>query len=344
MLQTAPPTQPLISVITPFYNTEQYLAECIESVLAQDYYNFEYILVDNCSTDRSGIIAEAYAGLDPRIRLVKNTHFLQQIGNYNYAVDLSSNESQYCKIVEADNYIFPQCLSLMVKAFEQSDSIGLVSSYWLEGDVLCGSGYPFPRTLISGREWGAAHLRSQAHVLGSPTQVMYRSVMVRERRPFFNENVLHADTDKCLKILEKWDFGFVHQVLSWRRVDNESISSATKNWQDGALDRYITDRRYARAFFEPSESVAFMKKTKRLYYRSFAKGVLRLGGGDSRFWDYHKKGLSTINEKFDWIYFFCMLIRELGWLMLNPGVAIMHAVRHRDVVKKERAKSRNEHT
>jgi hypothetical protein len=46
-----------------------------------------------------------------------------------------SDASQYCKIVQADDYIFPQCLELMVQAFEQSKSIGLVSSYWLHGDV-----------------------------------------------------------------------------------------------------------------------------------------------------------------------------------------------------------------
>jgi glycosyltransferase involved in cell wall biosynthesis len=49
--------RPLVSVVTPFYNTERYLAECIESVLAQTYPIFEYILVNNRSTDASRDIA-----------------------------------------------------------------------------------------------------------------------------------------------------------------------------------------------------------------------------------------------------------------------------------------------
>jgi len=61
---------PLVSIITPFYNTERYLAECIESVLAQTYRNWEYILVNNQSTDISRSIAEHYVAIDARLRLI----------------------------------------------------------------------------------------------------------------------------------------------------------------------------------------------------------------------------------------------------------------------------------
>src|ERR1700758_5550627 len=137
-------SRPFVSVVTPFYNTAPYLAQCIESVLAQTYAEFEYILVDNCSTDGSTEIAESYARRDPRMRVIRCSEFVPQLKNYNRALAEISDASQYCKIVQADDYIFPQCLELMVQAFEQSKSIGLVSSYWLHGDVIAGSGYPFP--------------------------------------------------------------------------------------------------------------------------------------------------------------------------------------------------------
>src|SRR5687768_11758936 len=61
---------PLLSVVIPVYNVERYIADCLESLLAQSYLSFEAILVDDGSTDRSVAIAERYAAEDPRLRFV----------------------------------------------------------------------------------------------------------------------------------------------------------------------------------------------------------------------------------------------------------------------------------
>ena len=61
---------PVISVIVPVYNVEQYLTECVESILGQTWRNFELILVDDGSKDRSGSMCDEYAEKDPRIRVI----------------------------------------------------------------------------------------------------------------------------------------------------------------------------------------------------------------------------------------------------------------------------------
>jgi len=321
-------TTPLISVVTPFYNTAPYLAKCIESVLAQSYSQFEYILMDNCSTDGSTEIAETYARSDPRIRLIRSTQFVEQIPNYNRALALISDDSSYSKVVEADNHILPECLRLMMQAFERAQSIGLVSSYWLRGNLLCGSGYPYPTPMMSGREWVKQVLLGSVHVFGSPTQVMYRSSIVRGQKPFYNESVLHADTEKCYDILKHWDLGFVHQVLSFSRTDNESISSAGSELQAGALDRYIARRRYAPIFLEAIDAASLIRKERRIYYRSLARRALLLRGGGSAFWRYHKVGLKTVNETLDWLYLLLIMGQELLWLASNPGMTAVSALQY----------------
>lgn len=64
--------QPLISVIVPIYNVEQYLPRCIESILNQTYKNLEIILVDDGATDRCGSICDAYKEKDCRVKVIHN--------------------------------------------------------------------------------------------------------------------------------------------------------------------------------------------------------------------------------------------------------------------------------
>jgi len=321
--------QPLVSVVTPFYNTAPYLAECVESVLKQSYSMFEYILADNCSTDGSTEIAESYARRDPRIRLIRYSEFLSQLANYNRALSEISSTSKYCKIVQADDYIFPECLEQMVRTFEQNDTIGLVASYRLEGDIVRGSGYPCQVPVLSGRECGQWYLRNGRYIFGTQTTVMYRSSVVRSHQPFYDDSLPFADFKKCMEILERWDFGFIHQVLSFTRPDNHgtSVTSTRLAFQPYALDRYSIEQQYASLFFEAAEASSVRKKSKRVYYRVLARAALQFRG--SAFWQYHRKGLKTVNQTFDWPYLVLQTCVVLLWMAANPGMTLLG--RHRSM-------------
>ena len=312
--------QPLVGIAIPFHNTAAYLAQCIDSVLAQTYSDWECILVDNCSTDGSAEIAQAYLGRDPRFRLVRHLHLLSQVQNYNAALEAISPESRYCKILQADDFLFPEYLCQMVRAFEVSDSIGLVSSYYLKGSRVRGFGLPYPSPLVRGREMARLQLRTGLFVFGSPTTVMYRSSLVRERRPFYDESCQHEDTEACLRILEHWDLGFVHQVLSFLRMDNESISSAVRAYEPDVLDRYIVVRRYAPVFLPAGEAAGLRASIRRSYYRFLARRAIRLA--PSGFWQYHRRGLKKLGEPISLAYLVLYITAELLWMACNPGATL----------------------
>jgi glycosyltransferase involved in cell wall biosynthesis len=312
----APVSRRLISVVTPFRNTALYLKQCIESVLAQSYPEFEYILSDNCSTDGSIDIAESYARRDSRIRLIRQAQPLSQVQHYNAALAEISATSQYCKLVQADDCIFTDCLRLMVQAFKQSETIGLVSSYDLKGTVVRGSGYPADKSFLTGREAARLYLLGHLCFFGSPTTVMYRSSLVRNG-PFYQEFLLHEDTEKCMEILKDWNFGFVYQVLSFLRADNESISSVMRYFQPDSLDRYIIGQRYADVFLDAREAAMLKREYKEKYYSLLAKEVVRFRG--SAFWSYHKDGLKTLGETLDLPALTTHTLRELMWMAVNPG-------------------------
>ena len=310
----------LVSVVTPFRNVASYLSQCIESVLGQTYSDFEYILSDNGSSDGSTAIAESYAKRDPRIRLVRQPELLPQVAHYNAALREIASSSQYCKMVQADDFILPECLERMVSAFEQSPGIGLVSSYYLKGDLLRGSGYPFAVTCMSGRQMGQFYLRTGTFVFGSPTAVMYRASLVRAGREFFQDGLLHEDTEKCMDILGEWDFGFVHQVLSYLRVGNESISSAWRSYEPDALDWYIIVRRFAAKFLDPAEAEEAQKRARNSYYRKLRSELLR--GRDAAFWQYHRDGLRTVGDSLDRWRLARGALKEMLWIAANPGILL----------------------
>ena len=326
-------SQPLVSVVTPFHNTAPYLAQCVESVLAQTHSHFEYILVDNCSTDGSGEIAEKYALRDSRIRLIRRSQLLSQGENYNRALTEISPASEYCKVVQADDFIFPTCLESMIRSFEQSKTIGLVSSYWLKGKNILGSGFPFPATVLPGKEAAQLYFREGIYLFGSESTVMYRSSLVRNCQPFYREPSLHADTEKCMEILKHWDFGFVPEILSFLRMDNvnESISAAVADLHPQWLDRYIIIQRFASAFLTASEATALKSEFKGAYYSVLARSAIRFR--KAPYWRYHEKGLSTLGQTLSRPLLMKHILLELLWMAANPGET---AREMRSVLKRRR--------
>src|SRR5580765_4302760 len=150
-------SQPLVSIVTPVYNMGSFLPECIESVLAQSYKNFEYIIVNNCSKDRTLDVALKYAKKDHRIRVCNNEQFVGVIANHNIAFRQSAGDSKYCKIVSGDDWLFPECLAKLVGVAEANPSVGIVGSYQLSGGgtnwrqwSVRWTEVPYPSTVISG--------------------------------------------------------------------------------------------------------------------------------------------------------------------------------------------------
>src|SRR5678815_3496076 len=90
--------QPRVSVVTPVFNGEHHLSECIESVLRQTYQNWDYTIVDNCSTDRSLEVAERYPAAHSRIRVHSNRQFVGTIQSPYSAPRQNALHSKYCKV------------------------------------------------------------------------------------------------------------------------------------------------------------------------------------------------------------------------------------------------------
>lgn len=286
---------PLVSIVTPAYNEESCLAECIESVLRQSYTNWNYLIVNNCSTDRTLAIAQEYASQDHRIRVVSTQSLIPANANFNFGLRQIDPESRYCKMVLADDWLFPECLTRMVGLMEEHPNVGITGAYGLQGQWVLWEGIPYASRVVSGREICRQRLLGGPYVFGSATSVLFRSDLVRGRDPFYHD--LHAsDSDACFDLLKTCDFGFVHQVLTFSRVREGSMLEASKELNTSAADMLRELVIYGPFYLSSTEYRQALHDALRRYYDFLATSLLHRR--PASFWQYHRRRMREAGVKF----------------------------------------------
>lgn len=293
---------PFVSVVTPFYNTREYLSECIESVLRQTYQNWEYVLVDNCSDDGSSQIAAQYACRFPdKIRLICTESFLTQVQNYNFALSCISSNSRYCKMVQADDLLFPDCIQKMLEVALPRPNVGIVAAYLLEGDKIRLDGLPYPSPELLGRHVGRLYFLEDTYLFGSPTSLLVRSDLIRSRIPFFEERYApFEDGHACFDLLRACDFGFVHQVLTYSRDDNGGIMSRVSRFGLKLFLHLSMLVAHGKDYLSKEEYDLCLKCAEREYFIHLTKAACALRPESRDFWEFHRTGLASINYSLGW--------------------------------------------
>jgi len=293
--------QPLVSILTPVYNGEPYLDACIESVLAQSHDNFEYIILNNCSSDATLEIAKAYSHRDNRVTVHSNQQVLPIIANHNQAFRLINPNSKYCKVVSADDWLFPECVARMVELAEHNPSVGIVGSYQLCGGdaqwYVRNHGVAYHRPVIPGPEICRLQLLGQVSVFGNPTSTLYRSDLIRSTPAFYPNATAEADTSACFQALLHSDYGFVQQVLSYERL-HRNRTTTTSQERNAYLSSAISDCVvYGKSVLTGSELEQRVAALLNEYYLYLAACAFKKQGRE--FWQYHRQRLGDIGFPFD---------------------------------------------
>jgi glycosyltransferase involved in cell wall biosynthesis len=272
------------------------------------------------STDGSGAIAERHAARDARIRLVRTDRLLGQLQNYSFAVSQASPESQYVKMVQADDWIFPQCLRRMTQVASEHPSIGVVSSHVQYQSSDYAPVVP-PREFFSGRDAGRLYLMTGSFPFGSPTTVMYRADLVRARKPFFEDGRAHPDTEAVLDLLGRSDFGFIDEKLSFTRQQEDSVTGRRRDWMPNELELIIHLNLFGSRYLTEDERDRRLRETTDGYYQNLARRWLRqrVRGRDRAFWEYHRKGLAHAGERLHWTRVAREVAALTGGFLRRPG-------------------------
>jgi hypothetical protein len=145
--------------------------------------------------------------------------------------------------------------------------------------------------------------------------VLFRAEIVRSRPDFFPPGRIYFDTDVCYELSSAWDFGFVHEVLTFLRVDDASITGRALPYNPWLLCKLLLVRTYGQRHLGAAEYRKCLRAISGQYYRYLGQAVLRRRGAP--FWEYHARGLATIGERL-----------SAGSLALHAGRALLQLALH----------------
>ncbi len=234
---------PKLSVALPVYNGADYLREALDSILAQDFEDFELVVSDNCSTDETPSILAEYAARDRRVRVSRAQTFLSQSANINRVVELCSGE--WVKLFCHDDLMIDGCLRAIHRAVTERDvaSVGLVgnSEAWLFANgyfhdphsAESDGAVPAARSeFYRGPEYIAGMLKGHpSRGLPSVTTATVRKrawVECRDFDGFYSQGEVFGDTILWTHLLMKWDYLYVPGVLTINRIHGRQVAGAAR--------------------------------------------------------------------------------------------------------------------
>ncbi len=222
---------PLVSVIMPAYNAQKYINEAIDSVVNQTYQNWELIVVDDCSTDKTQQIIETFINQDERIKPI----YLEKNGGKpsiakNFA--LKKAVGKYIAFLDIDDIWMSNKLELQVNIMEENSKFGLcyTGGYWIDefGNEIkrflpkYSSGYLLKNML---KRYG---INNQS--------VMITKQVLNDTLKLFNKNVIIGeDYNLFMHIVAKYEVVSIKEYLTKYRIHDKAITKRTKQVSDGVL-------------------------------------------------------------------------------------------------------------
>ena len=277
-----------VSVLVPVCNGEAFLAECLESILAQDFADMEILIADDASTDGSAALVERYAVKDSRIRWWRNPANLGLARNFNCC--LRAAKGEYIKyVLQDDKLISPLAIRKMVEVLDNHPEVSLVSSASQVLDecsrVIELRKY-FGQGIMNGRQVIMRCLERLSNMIGEPSVVMFRREQAARG---YNEQLQQLlDLDLWFHLLEQGRFAYMAEPLcAFRRhaAQQSEINrcSGVASVENLALFKHWFDRlglqepKWRRALFD---QIYDLRKNCGAEAENSIKGMMHILGRD----------------------------------------------------------------
>ncbi|HEB72745.1 MAG TPA: glycosyltransferase [Nitrospirae bacterium] len=210
-------SEPPVTVLMPVYNAGEYLRASIEGILGQAYDNFEYLIINDGSTDDSGDIVNSYN--DPRIRFIENESNLGMIATLNKGLEISSHD--LIARQDADDISHPERLGRQVAFMSSNENVALLGSLAKEMDE---NGRPIYEARFAkpsgstGVKWYFLFDNPFVH-----TSVMYRKHIILNEYGGYKLSDWCGDYDLWSRVAEKYAVAVLPEYLIKYRVHTSSL-------------------------------------------------------------------------------------------------------------------------
>lgn len=204
-----------VSIVTPVFNAELYVAQCVNSVLNQTYANWEHILVDDCSTDNSAEIIKDYVKKDHRIKYYRLDKNSGAGVCRNWAINEA--EGDYIAFLDSDDLWYPDKLSKQLEFMEKNNYLFTFTAY----DTIDENGHPLKK-IIQAKERVNYQSALYKNPIGCLTVMYSVGFFGKQYMPSIRKR---QDYALWLKLLKKVDAYGLNECLSSYRIGNQSISS-----------------------------------------------------------------------------------------------------------------------
>jgi len=207
---------PKISVIMAVYNGEKYLEEAIESILDQSFDDFEFIIVDDGSIDRTSEILREYAKKDERIKIITNSKNIGLTKSLNKAIEQAKGE--YIARQDADDISAPERLEKQIRLLESNDNLGCVGC---NASVIDENGGFIRKVVLPRTDLNLYIRKRNCFIHGS---LIFPRHVLEEINGYDEKMKLAQDYDLILRISKRYKFGFVDEFLYFLRSGKIGIS------------------------------------------------------------------------------------------------------------------------
>lgn len=221
---------PAISVVMPVYNTKDYVAKAIQSILDQTFRDFEFLIIDNGSTDGSGTIIDQFAQKDARIRVIRNEKnvFIAEARN----CALAQAKGEYLYLIDSDDWVLPDMLEVMYSRAKRFDAQYVVAGYYMdyfvngknESYAVCPDDRDYQQ-----QEFRQNAIRYLVHtILTVPWNKLYSIAYLREHNITFRNTKLedhHFNMDILMDVerVSMISRPFYHYYRSRQGTDSELV-------------------------------------------------------------------------------------------------------------------------